>query len=300
MDKWKKIGKALLFPHIAVLMILVPVATAFLIYTMVFVGTQTVQAYISYALAAYTLTILCFRIPRIIAFAKTFKNENKYVRLFRDDVHLRVNITLYGSFIWNVAYSVFQLCLGLYHKSFWYYSLAAYYFYLALMRFYLSRHTRKHKPSEKIREELVRYRTCGIIFLCMNMALALIIFFIIYWNRTFHHHEITTIAMAAYTFTTFVVAIVNIVKYRKYQSPVLSATKAISLAAACVSMITLTSTMLTTFGEGQNNELFRKIILSSLGGAVSVFIIVMAVYMIVRANMELKKGVQNERPEQQV
>ncbi len=294
MEILKKIGKALLFPHIAVLIILLPAATAFLIYSMVFVGEQTVQAYISYTLAAYTLTILCFRIPRIIAFVKAFKNENKYVKLFREDVHLRVNITLYGSFVWNVAYSVFQLCLGLYHKSFWYYSLAAYYVLLASMRFYLSRHTRKHKPSEKIREELVRYRTCGIVFLCMNMALTLIIFFMIYWNRTFHHHEITTIAMAAYTFTTFIAAIVNIVKYRKYQSPVLSATKAISLAAACVSMITLTSTMLTTFGE-TDSVTFRRIMLASLGGAVSVFIIVMAIYMIIRANIELKKGGQNER-----
>ncbi len=294
----KKIGRALLFPHIAVLIILLPVATAFLIYTMVFVGTQTVQAYIAYTLAAYTLTILCFRIPRIVAFARAFKNENKYVKMFREDVHLRVNISLYGSFVWNVAYSVFQLCLGLYHKSFWYYSLAVYYIFLASLRFYLSRHTRKHKPSERIREELVRYRTCGIVFLCMNMALTLIIFFMIYWNRTFHHHEITTIAMAAYTFTTFIVAIVSIVKYRKYQSPVLSATKAISLAAACVSMITLTSTMLTTFGDGQNDELFRKIMLGSLGGAVSAFIIIMAIYMIVRANKELKTtGGQNERTE---
>ncbi len=300
MELLKKIGKVLLFPHISVLIILVPVATAFLIYTMVFAGTQTMKAYISYALAAYTLTILCFRIPRMISFVKVFRNENKYVKLFREDVHLRVNISLYGSFIWNVAYSVFQLCLGLYHKSFWYYSLAAYYVLLASMRFYLSRHTRKHKPSEKIREELVRYRICGIVFLCMNVTLALIIFFMIYWNRTFHHHEITTIAMAAYTFTTFIVAIVNAVRYRKYKSPVLSATKAISLAAACVAMITLTSTMLTTFGEGQDNELFRTIMLGSLGGAVSAFIIVMAIYMIVRANIELKKGGQNERTEQQV
>ncbi len=290
MNKWKKIGKALLFPHIAVLILLLPSATLFLIYTMAFAEEENMLSYLSYALAAYALTVLCCRIPRIIAFFKAFQNENRYMRAWRGDVRLRVNISLYLSFLWNVAYALFHLCLGLYHASFWYDSLAAYYAFLAVMRFYLSGYTRKHEPGESIRDELIRYRTCGLVLLCMNSALSLIIFFMIYWNRTFHHHEITTIAIAAYTFASLTVAIVNIVRYRKYQSPVLSASKTISLAAASVSMITLTATMLTTFGEGEHDALFRKIMLGALGAAVSALIIAMAIYMIRRANKEIKKS----------
>ena len=156
------------------------------------------------------------------------------------------------------------------------------------MRFYLSRHTSKHKAGERMREELIRYRNCGIVFLVMNFTLSLMTFFMVYWDKTFIHHEITTIAMAAYTFTTFTIAIINIVKYRKYKSPVYSASKAISLAAACVSMLTLTSTMLTTFGEG-NEILMRRIMLGSLGGVISVFIIGMAIYMIANAGKQLRK-----------
>ena len=77
-------------------------------------------------------------------------------------------------------------------------------------------------------QELKKYRACGIIFLIMNLTLALIIFFMVYWNRTFHHHEITTIALAAYTFTSLTFAIINIFKYRRLGSPVYSASKAIS------------------------------------------------------------------------
>ena len=51
---WKRIGKALLFPHIAIMIILVPIATVFLVYSMVFLGTESVIAIISYVLAAYT------------------------------------------------------------------------------------------------------------------------------------------------------------------------------------------------------------------------------------------------------
>lgn len=285
---WKKIGKALLFPHIAIMIVLLPVATVFLIYSMVFIGTESVVAIISYVLSAYTLTIWCFKIPYIMNFVKTFKDENKYARRWLEDTRLRINITLYGSLMWNTAYAVFQLWLGFYHSSFWFYSMAGYYISLAVMRFFLVRHTRKHKPGEKMYAELLRYRFCGIVFLIMNMAVSLMIFFMVYWNRTFHHHEITTIAMATYTFTSLTFAIINIVKYRKYNSPVYSASKAISLASACVSMITLESTMLTTFGDEKLDLLTRKILLGVSGGVISAFIIAMAIYMIVQSTKKIK------------
>ena len=285
----KKIGKALLFPHIAIMIILVPIATVFLVYSMVFLGTASVAAIISYVLSAYTLTVWCFKVPYLIHFFKTFKDENKYARRWQDDDRLRVNVSLYGTLIWNAAYALLQLGMGFWHNTFWFYSLAGYYICLAVMRFFLARYTTKHKPGQKVREELIRYRLCGWFFLAMNLALALIIFFMVYWNRTFEHHMITAIAMAAYTFAAFTIAIINIVKYRKYNSPVYSASKAISLAAACVSMLTLEATMLTTFGDGSMDAITRKIMLGCTGGAVSVFIIVMAVCMIKQSNKQLKK-----------
>lgn len=288
MDRLKKIGKSLLFPHIVIMIILLPIAIALLVYSMMFLSSETPIAIASYALSAYTLVIWCVRIPQLITAIKTLKKENKYIKTWVGDVRLRMNVSLYGSFIWNVAYAVFQLCLGLYHTSFWYYSMAAYYIFLAAMRFHLSRHTRKYETGEKLREEFVRYRNCGIVFLVMNLALSLLIFFMVYWNRTFIHHEITTIAMATYTFTTFILAIINLVKYRKYNSPVYSASKIISLVAACVSMLTLTSTMLTTFGEA-DGILFRKTMLGALGSVISLFTITIAIYMIIRANRSLKQ-----------
>ncbi len=285
---WKKVGKALLFPPLAVMLILLPVATVFLVYSMVFLGTQSPISIASYLLAFYTLTVWCLRLPRLMRIFKTFKEENKYARRWLDDDRLRVNVSLYGTLIWNTAYAVFQLGLGFWHRTFWFYSMAGYYIALAVMRFFLVRHTRRHRPGEKMREELMKYRTCGIVFLLMNLTLSVMVFFMVYWNRTFHHHEITTIAMAAYTFTAFTMAIVNICKYRRYNSPVYSASKAISLAAACVSMLTLESTMLTTFGDGNTDALTRKILLGTTGGAVSLFIIITALYMIVQSSKKLK------------
>lgn len=291
---FKKLGKALLFPHMAIMIILIPVAAVFLIYSMIFMGTESPVAIVSYVLAFYTLMVWCFKIPYLIRFFKEFKNENKYARRWLDDTHLRVNVSLYGSLILNTAYAVFQLGLGFWHHTFWYYSMAGYYIALAVMRFFLVRHTSKHTPGEKMYEELIKYRACGIVFLLMNLTLSVMVFFMIYWNRTFNHHEITTIAMAAYTFTAFVLAVVNVVKYRRFNSPVYSASKAISLAAVCVSMLTLESTMLTTFDDGTMDLLMRRLFLGLSGGIISIFIIVMAIYMIIQSNKKLKQLAERE------
>ena len=288
---FKKLGRALLFPHIAIMILLLPTATVMLVGSMVFVGTESTVAIISYIIAAYTLTVWCFRAPRLVRGFKNFRNENKYARRWREDARLRVKLSLYASLSWNTLYGIFQLCLGFYHHTFWFCSLGAYYIFLAVMRFFLAHHTARYSPRERMRSELNRYRACGIVLLFMNLALALIVFFMVYWNRTFDHHMITAIAMAAYTFTALATAIVNVVKYRKYQSPVYSASKAISLAAACVSMLTLESTMLTTFGDGEINA---RLMLGLTGGAVVALIVTMAVCMIMRANKQLKKMKEND------
>ena len=292
---WKKLGKALLFPHIAIMILLVPIATVLLVGAMVFIGTESPVAIASYVLAAYTLTVWCFRIPRLVKWIKNFKSENKYAKRWQEDARLRVNVSLYGTLLWNAVYGIFQLWLGFYHRTFWFYSIGAYYICLGVMRFFLLLHTRRYAPGERMRSELVRYRACGWVFLVMNLALSLIVFFMVYWNRTFEHHMITAIAMAAYTFTTFTMAIVNVVKYRKYNSPVFSAAKAISLAAALVSMLTLESTMLTTFGGETMDGFTQKMMLGATGGVISVVVIWMAIFMIVSGTKKLKKEVENGR-----
>ena len=286
---WKKLGKALLFPHVSIMILLVPVATVLLVGAMVFIGTESVVAYLSYVLAAYTLTVWCFRIPNVIKWFKNFKSENKYARKWQEDTRLRVNVSLYGSLAWNSLYGLFQLWLGIYHHTFWFTSLGVYYVCLAVMRYFLVKHTRKYAPGENMQTELIKYRTCGWVFLVMNLALALIVFFMLYWNRTFLHHMITAIAMAAYTFTAFTTAIISLVKYKKYQSPVFSASKAISFAAACVSMLTLTSTMLTTFNDGTMDSLTQKLMLGGVGIAVSGTVVTMAIFMIVQGTKKLKR-----------
>ena len=291
---WKKIGLNLLYPHIAVIICLLPISIAFLVLSLIYLGTESILAILSYLLAFYVLLVICFRVPRIIKFFKTFKQENKYVKKWFSDVHLRMNVSLYGSLIWNVAFAIFQLGLGFHLKSFWFYSMFAYYVMLGVMRFFLVKHTRKYKASEQVKIESKKYCLCGWLLLFMNLALSVIIFFIVYWNRTFNHHMITTIAMATYTFVTFTFAIINSIKYKKYNSPIYSAAKTITLISACVSMLTLETTMLTTFSEN-SSPLFNQIMLASSGAAVIIFTITMAIIMIVKGRIKLKSFKNNSQ-----
>lgn len=292
---WKNLGKALLFPHIILLFLLLPISAVLLIYAMTSPESASPIAIASYVLSAYTLTIWCARVPELYRRLQAFRRENKYARIWQTNTRLRVNITLYSSFLWNAAYAVFQFGLGVIHHSTWFYAMAAYYLVLAVMRCSLANFIRKHKPGEQLKEELKRYRACGILFLLLNIALAVMVFFLLYWNKTFYHHEITTIAMAAYTFGSLTLAIVNVIKYRKYCNPVYSAAKAINLTAACVSMLTLESTMLTTFSDATFSLTDRRIMLGISGIAVSAFVIVIAVYMILHSTRGLRALAQERK-----
>ena len=285
---WKRIGNALLFPPAAVLIVLTPIAAAALVYSMLRLEETSPVRIGSYVLAFYTLVIVCVRVPKVARSIGTFKRENKYIQFWSNDPRLRMNITVGGSVLWNGAYAALQLGLAIYYRSAWLYSLAAYYATLAAMRCSLVWHTLRYTPGEQMRQELTRYRTCGWVFLLMNLALSGMMFYRIYENRFVQHYEITTIAMATYTYAMLTVAIVNVVRYRKYNSPVLSSAKAISLAAACVSMLTLESTMLASFNKGTLSQKTIRIFLALSGGAVSAFIVGMAVYMIVQASRKLK------------
>ena len=121
---------------------------------------------------------------------------------YRQDVRLRVNVSLFSSLVMNPGYAVFRFGLGIYHASVWFYALACYYALLAGMRLLLARHARKYGPGEKRLEELKKYRFCGYLLLLMTLSLFVIIVYIVWQNRTFRHHEITTIAMAAFTFAS--------------------------------------------------------------------------------------------------
>ena len=76
---WKRIGKALLYPPMALLVLLTPIAIAFLVCSMVRLGSESPISIASYVLAAYTLTVWCLRVPALIRFFRTVRQQNRYL-----------------------------------------------------------------------------------------------------------------------------------------------------------------------------------------------------------------------------
>lgn len=284
----KKIGRWLLFPAPALMMILVPFALGLLIYAAAACDSTDPVSIASYVLSFYALVIVCVRVPAILRRLKQFRQENRFVRRYLEDAGLRINLSLQLSFGFHTAYAAFQLCLGLWHHSVWFYSMAGYHLLLAGMRLLLVRYTKSHQPGEQQEIEWKKYRLCGVLLLLTTLALTVFCLYFIWKIRVFWHHEITTIAMAAYTFAALGMAIINAVRARRSGSPVWSAARNIALASAAVSMLTLENAMLTAFGQ-ENSEIFHRIMLGATGAAVFLTVQGIAVYMIVNAGKNLKK-----------
>ncbi len=270
--------KKILYPKLIIRIILIPIATFSLVYSLINIDTLIFFQYIAYFISFYTLLIWCLKIPKIIIYFKKIISNNKLYIKWHNDISFKVKTSLNISFVWNTSYGIFQLFLGIKLNSLWYYSFAIYYILLAFMRSFLFSHTRKFNPGENIKSECKKYTICGFILLLLNLALTIIEYYIIFKDMSFKHHQYTVIAMALYTFISFSVALINVFKYKKFNSPVVTAAKIISLCVACVSMVTLTSSMLYVFSSSVNSQ--NKIILTVESTVVSLFIIIMAIYMI--------------------
>ena len=283
----KSMIRRMLYPSLAVIFLFVALSVSLLQYVFLGAVVETWIVLAAIGVSAYTLVTIGVRVPRIFGFFQRLKNENRIIRRFFKDVEFRMTVFLYGSLGMNALYAAFQLGLGLYHKSSWFYCLAIYYGLLVFMRTALLRDIRILTPGENLVAELHRYRFCGWILLIMNFALMTMVSFISYFGRGVEHHPATTIILAAYSFTSFSFAVINAVKYHKYYSPMFSATKAVSLAAAVVSKLTLETELLSAFGDNRALALRGPITLLT-GIVVCMVVLMIAVYMIVHSTRALK------------
>ncbi|MBP3656079.1 MAG: hypothetical protein J6K32_05200 [Clostridia bacterium] len=283
---WKRMVGRALFPHPAIAVLLGISAAVLLAYSLTCLEAAEPLSIASFALSFYVLVVCCCRMPQMIRAALRFRRENACVARYTSDVRLRINISLMGALVMNAAYAMLQLALGLRYRSVWFCTMAGYYAILTLMRLLLLRHSRTYAPGERLETEWRRYRLCGVCLLLTNLALAVMIPYFVFRIRMIRHHEITVIAMAAYTFTSLTLAIVNAVRYRRYGSPIFSAAKAIALVSAVVSMLTLENAMLVAFST-QGEERLCRILLGASGVGVMLFVLGISLYMVRRAHMGL-------------
>ncbi len=260
-------------------------------------GSHGPLAYAVYVLSAYALVISITGGPDIITgFAQWIKAHpltRKMLRIplvkrFAEDVRFRTSVSLYQGLLVNLLYIALKLTSGIYYRSWWFITLAVYYTLLAVMRFLLLWRWGGIGPELELR----RYRLCGAVLLIMNVALAGMVVLMVSQNHGYVYPGILIYAMAVYSFYTVIIAVINVIKFRTHGSPVLSAAKAINLAAALVSILALETAMIAQFGGGDD---YRRMMTAATGGGVCVIVLSMAVFMIVWSTKHIKQlKIQND------
>lgn len=296
----KKILKRLFFlPPIPTLLISVP-SYGLVIYALARKNVNPTVTYLSYFLSAYALVISVTGMMGVVQWTRQGIGKHPFVRkvlgiplvgrYLKEDM-FRAEAALYQGFLVNFLYAGIKMFSGILYRSVWFITLAVYYILLAVMRASLLHYVRKAGKNKVL--EWRRYRLCGIILLMMNAALAGIVILAVHRNSGFEYPGVLIYVMAMYAFYATITAVWNLVKFRRYGSPVLSAAKAINLTAALVSMLSLETAMLTQFGAA-DDPVFRRIMTASTGAGVCMIVLGMAVFMIWHSTKQLKRIKQGE------
>ena len=257
--------------------------------------------YTAYILSAYALVISVTGISKLVIFARNGVSEHPFMKWLLSvpivekllhENRFRTEIALYPGFCINVLYVIFKTATGMYYRSAWFLSLGVYYLALAIMRLLLIHYIRFKKETSDKNDELRRYRMCGYMLFPINVALVGITILAVKKNAGFFYPGYLIYVMAMYAFYSVITAVMNLVKYRKYGSPILSAAKVINMSTALVSIFSLETAMLAQFGS-ENTAHFRVMMTALTGIGVSLIVVGMAVFMIVRSGILIKRNMED-------
>jgi hypothetical protein len=273
-----------------------PISAAAVIIALTTNRDATVFGFISYVVSAYTLAALIIGFPRFktdiqvfinenkkITKAKTFLYENKYIGLYLKNIPTRVRVGLYMSLSINLIYAGFKMATGIMYSSFWFGAEAGFYLVLGLVRFFILRNMRK---GGGLRHEYKVYRFCGFLLFALNAALTGVVYQMIHQGMSKEYPGLVIYAVATFAFIFLIDSIVDIIKYRKLNSPILTAAKTITFVQALVAIYSLQIALFVSFGEDERLALVMN---SVFGGLLCIAIFGMAVFMVVRGFEKLKE-----------
>lgn len=289
---WKKLGKKLLFPPIW-LMVLLTIASAVLL-TFVFIKhwEQRAIAYFIYVLAFYTLsvvTVFCVMVlPKQYGRIRERILSNPLGNRYAMDKVFRTKVSLNLSLGINLLYVAINVLSWYLYQSWWFVCLAVYYVIMSAMRFLLVRYVRVNPIGANRYGELKRSLACSYIMLLLNFFLTGAVLMVVYQNKGFAYHGIMIYVMAMYTFYMATHAIINLIKYRSFESPVMSTAKVISMAAALVSMLNLETAMFAEFGADMAKE-DQNLMIILTGAGISITVVTLSVLLIIKATKEIRR-----------
>ena len=187
----------------------------------------------------------------------------------------------------NFFYVLFRIATGIRYASVWFISMAVYYMVLGGLRAYLISSYRRREAGGLSFEYHCYRRTAWLLFL-LNIPMGGMIVLMVRTNSGFFYPGYIIYLSALYTFYTMAVSIVNLVKFRKLGSPILSAAKVLNFVSAMMSILGLQTAMISRFSV--NGENYRRLMNAVTGGFVYGIVVMIAVYMLLHSRKIRKKG----------
>lgn len=245
-------------------------------------------AYFLYGLSAYALTALCIKLPGAVRMEKEWvKNHPKVDGLLKNqELHFRLELYI-EQFI-NFAYGIFKIVSGVVIGSAWIGADGIYNMTQALIQ--LFQILRRKKPGTIV-AQWKSYRVCGVLILLMHLTLIGIVFQMVNWHRVEESGEIMIIATAAFAFYKFISSFIDLARDRKHKHPIDSSVRMLELSQAIFAIFSLQAGLLHTFGTG---EIWEQPLNLAVGCAVCLLTVAMGIYMIRRANREIRTIQENE------
>lgn len=289
MERWKATAKKLFFLPVWQIILLVIFSAVMLVLVFVKGWTETPVAYAVYVIAFYTVTVatvfLTLELPKKCRSIRQRIYENPLGNRYMTDTAFKVKLSLWVSLTINLAYSAVNLISGILLSSIWTIGIAVYYILLSVIRFVLLFHLdRKHNAG--LAAEYRSSRKTAIGMLLVNLTLSGIVLNMILEEQPPAASDVLVITSATYTFYILTLSIADIIRYRKYNSPVLSAAKTIRFTQALVSLLPLEASMLAQFGDDTTD---RRMMIAMTGAGVCIIVLAMSIYMIAQANKEIRK-----------
>lgn len=195
----------------------------------------------------------------------------------------------------TVAFATMNLVGAILYESVWYASVSAYYFILLICRggvltadaVYRRRRTDDGQRCEKFAWTV--HLASGAAMVLLEVALASSAVQMIVSKTASESNDIMAIATAAYAFFKMGLAVYNLFKARKFDSPFTQALRNISFADACMSIASLTVLLTATFSKSAEDKSKMLYVEAAVIFAACAAIIAVAAIMIIRSVKKIKE-----------
>ncbi len=197
-------------------------------------------------------------------------------RLVEDKRHRAVVLASFG-LAFNLLYAAYNAVLAYLVGAYWFYATCIYHTLFAVIRFCIVLNERRLG----IKKEYTVARTTGVLLLLCGTVLPSVVYASVTQDIAKKYGEIVMITIAAYTFFKLAMAIVRAVKWRGADAPLLWAICSMGYAEVAVSVFTMQTSMLVSFGEMADE---KKLVLNLFTGiCVCLFIFVLGIILVKKA-----------------